>query len=269
MGKYKITDEMIENIEAYAEDHYSLEDMFNELNISKKLMRDEQILNAYEKGLIKHYIFMKSCGESDNDIILDNEMNMEQCELWSEKYSLEIEQAQQKIKDDEKHATRQFSNPLTSGMINIMTQNPNKDNPISQEVLEKDIQMIVKKTQEGDTKALITMLTTNVLQLQLFNGSVTQNLMGEAGKQIDNFEKLSSIQIKVMQETRKSIMAINEITNPKRTTYIKEANQHNHLHQENSQKKLENENELQKTEQLQTPDPVTDAEIIPLKECVK
>lgn len=40
-------------------------------------------------------------------------------------------------------------------------------------------------------------------------------------------------------------MAINEISNPKRTTFIKEANQHNHLHQ-NLEKKYENENELQK-----------------------
>ena len=39
-----------------------------------------------------------------------------------------------------------------------------------------------------------------------------------------------------MQETRKSIMAINEITNPKRTTFIKEVNQDNYLHQ-NSEKK--------------------------------
>ena len=242
--------------------------MFDELNISKKLMKNEQILNAYERGLVNYYISMKTLGAYDEEII-DNRISLEQCELWSEKYSIEIEQAQQKIKDDEKHATRHLSHPLVSGMINIMSQNPNKDNPISEDVLGKDIEMIVIKTQEGDTRALLTVLTTNVLQLQLFNGTITQNIMGDAGKQLDNFEKLSSMQIKVMQETRKSIMAINEIANPKRTTFIKEASQHNHLHQKVLEKKVENENELQKTEQLEAPAVIEDAEIIPLKDKVK
>jgi hypothetical protein len=58
-----------------------------------------------------------------------------------------------------------------------------------------------------------------------------------------------------MQETRKSIMAINEITNPKRTTFIKKAEQHNHLHH-NSEKKDENKNELQKN--LEIHDEITD-----------
>jgi hypothetical protein len=71
-----------------------------------------------------------------------------------------------------------------------------------------------------------------------------------------------------MQETRKSIMVINEITNPKRTTFIKEANQHNHLHQ-NLEKKDENENELQKPGQLQEPETFTEVEVIPIKEKLK
>jgi hypothetical protein len=68
-----------------------------------------------------------------------------------------------------------------------------------------------------------------------------------------------------MQETRKSIMAINEITNPKRTTFIKKAEQHNHLHQ-NSEKKDKNENELQKLEEPVKRDTISDAEILSLKE---
>lgn len=53
-------------------------------------------------------------------------------------------------------------------------------------------------------------------------------------------------------------MAINEITNPKCTTFIKKANQHNHLHQ-NSEKNDESQNELQK--QLEKPDEIIDAAI--------
>jgi len=99
------------------------------------------------------------------------------------------------------------------------------------------------------------------MQLQLFNSKLTHNLMGDAGKQLDNFNKLSNMQLKVMQETRKSIMSINEITNPKRTTFIKEANQHNHLHQ-NSEKKDESTNELSQPKEFIDANQYTEAETI-------
>ena len=268
MSRYKLTDEILDDIEYYAEDQYTLEDMFDELNISKKLMKDERVLQAFEKGLIKLYISMASSGASDDEIIDDELISAEQCTLWRERYSDEIKKGLQKKEDEEEQATRQFSNPLHSGMINIMAQNGKDMPPISQQVLHDDIKKMVDKIQSGDTKALLTMLTTNILQLQLFNGTVTQNLMGDAGKQVDNFNKLSNIQLKVMQETRKSIMAINEITNPKRATFIKKAEQHNHLHQ-NSEKKDDNSNELKNEAKLIEYDEVTEAEIMPIKEKVK
>ncbi|GIU00544.1 hypothetical protein TSL6_10500 [Sulfurovum sp. TSL6] len=219
MARWKLTSEILENIEVYAEDHYTLEELFDELNISSKLMKDEQVIQAFEKGLNRR-------------------------------------------KDAEELATKQFSSPMHRGMVNILEQNGKDMPPISQQVLHDDIVKIINEVQSGDSKALLTMLTTNIMQLQLFNGTVTRNLMGEAGKQLDNFTKLSNMQLKVMQETRKSIMAINEITNPKRTTFIKEANQHNHLHQ-NSEKKDENENE-KRIEYKE----VTEAEVYEAKETV-
>ncbi len=63
-------------------------------------------------------------------------------------------------------------------------------------------------------------------------------------------------------------MAINEITNPKRTTFIKEANQHNHLHQ-NSEKKDENDKELKNETKLIEHDEVTESKFLPSKEKVK
>ena len=159
-------------------------------------------------------------------------------------------------------ATKQFSNPMMSGMVNILEQAGQDTSQISQDVLYEDIQNILDELKTGDTSSLLIMLVTNTMQLQLFNGTVTQNLMGETGRKIDNFNKLSNMQLRIMQETRKSIMAINEITNPKRTTFIKEANQHNHLHQ-NSEKKDEDENELQKLEESGQ---VTDVDIIDHRE---
>jgi len=250
-----ITPEQLEEIEYYAEDEYTLEDLFDELNISKKLMKDERVLQAFKKGLLKLYLSMASNGISDADIADDFEINIEQCNLWREQYSDTIKKGLQKKEEEEKQATRQFSSPLHSGMVNIMTQNGKDMPPISQQVLYEDINKMIDEIQSGNPKELLTMLTTNILQLQLFNGTITQNLMGDAGKQVDNFNKLSNMQLKVMQETRKSIVAINEITNPKRTTFVKEATQNNFI-QENSEKKSLPQNEKQ----------IEDVEVIPLEE---
>ena len=268
MSRYKLTDEMLQDIEDYAEDQYTLKDLFDELNISKKLMKDEQVLEAFEKGLIKFYISMASSGANDDEVIDDNLISIEQCVLWREQYSDIIKEGLQKKEEEEKQATKQFSCPMHSGMINILEQNGKDMPPVSQQVLHDDIKKMIDEIQSGNTTSLVTILTTNIMQLQLFNSTVTRNLMGNLGKQLDNFNKLSNMQLKVMQETRKSIMAINEITNPKRTTFIKEANQHNHLHQD-SEKKDKNENELWKLEQIEKPEAITEAEVMPIKEYIK
>ncbi|MDD5211710.1 MAG: hypothetical protein PHV62_04795 [Sulfuricurvum sp.] len=265
MGRYKITDAILQEIELYAEDQYSIDDMFDELNLSKKLKQDERLIQAYERGLIKLFISSASSDMEDKEIMDEFDITAEQCKTWHEQFSTEIQQAKDKIEKDKRVATKQFSDPLFSGMRNILNQNYKESAPISQNVLCDDIEKMVTKAQKGDTSDLLTMLTTNILQLQLFNGVVTSNLMGDAGKQLNNFEMLSNMQIKVMQETRKSIMAINEITNPKRTTFIKEVAQHNHLHS-NSEKKDEQENELQKV--IPNKDSAIDAVIMPVKERV-
>ena len=99
---------------------------------------------------------------------------------------------------------------------------------------------MVEKMQKGDTKDMLTVLTTNLMQMQLFNGRVT----GLIGKDLSykNYELLSRMQMKLLQESRKTAMAINEICNPKRTTFVKNATQHNHL---NSEKNKNNQNEKQ------------------------
>ena len=245
MGRYKITTKLLEDVAYYAEDEYPLEELFDELNISKRLLKDEDILHAYDFGRGKLFIQKLASHTPIEDVMEDMDMSEELCWKWRDKYSNLIQEARTEIQNEKKHATKQFSDPLYSGVINILEQNPSKATGISHEVLKEDIKKIVESAKNGDTTELLTMLTTNILQLQLFNGTITNNIMGDPGKQLPNFERLANMQIKVMQETRKSIMAINEITNPKRTTFIKEANQHNHLHQ-NSQEKVENKNELQK-----------------------
>lgn len=266
MGRYKITNAILHDIERYAEDQYSVADMWDELNLSKKLEHDERAIQAYERGLIKLFISSVSNNMSDNEIMAEFDITPEQCTVWHQQFGTEIQQAKNKVEYDKKQATKQFSNPLFSGMHNILAQSGDGAVKPSPRHLRDDVEDMVSKLQQGDTTDLITVLATNVLQLQIFNGLVTGNLTGNAGKKLEGFEILSNMQLKVMQETRKSIMAINEITNPKRTTFIKEVAQHNHLHH-NSEKNNENENELQKG--IIHTEIETDAELLGVKEKVE
>jgi len=275
VAKRKLTPEILETIELCAADEYTLDEIRDEANIIKPLMSDPKVLEAIEKGRIKWFVeIVATNGDIDSYIFYTGKSFDEVGEMFDtyketiELRKTEVEQAEKKKIKAEKHSTRQFSCPMHIGMVNILEQNGKSDAPISHQVLHDDIEKMIKEMQDGDTTALLTMLTTNIMQLQLFNGTVTRNLMGKAGKELDNFNKLSNMQLKVMQETRKSIIAINEITNPKRPTFIKEANQYNHLHQ-NSEKKDEKQNELQKPEQLEEPHNTIEAEVILAREEVK
>lgn len=271
--EFLINLELLEDVKLYAEDWYTLEELFKELDIPMELLDNEQILEAFNAGLEENYIFYAVDGMSDEDIADNYEITTEQCLLWSVKHSEEIKKQIKEKKDKVKYNTRQVSDPLTSGVINILTQNGNmRDDATSeisaQQVADK-IREMVKKMQEGDnTEMLITLVSMN-LQLQAFNQIISNNITGEAGKQLVNFELLSKMQSRVIGETRKNIMAMNEICNPKRATFIKEANQYNNLHQKVSEKKEENQNELQKKEYLEAPAVVTDAEIMPLKDKIQ
>jgi len=259
----------LEDIKQYAQDEYTLIELFEELNIPMELLQDEHILNAFNKGLKENYLVYKLDDMSDEDIISEFEITAEQCLLWSVMYSdIVAKQKENKAKEIEV-STRQISDPLTRGIVNIFTQNKKENAEISAQQIADEVRETVEKMQSGDTTDILTTLVLNNMQLQLFNQNVTNNLMGEAGKPLANYEMLSKMQLRVMSEVRKNTMAINEICNPKRTTFIKEANQHNHLHQKSSEKKLENQNELQKTEQLEAPVVVTDAEIMPLKDKIR
>jgi len=266
--KTLVTNDLLEDVERYALDKYTLVELFEELDISMELLQDKQILEAFNKGLEENYILYKVDGMSDEDIISDYNITAEQCLQWNVKHSSSIMKQKEDKEKQIKLSTRQFSDPLTSGIISILTQNGASEGKVSAQQTADDICEMVKKMQNGDTTDFLTMLVTNNLQLQSFNQTITRNITGDAGKQIDNYEILSKMQMRVMSETRRNIMAMNAICNPKQATFIKEANQHNHLHQENSQKKLENENELQKVEQLEAPAVATDTEIIPLKDKV-
>jgi len=169
-----------------------------------------------------------------------HDMGLEEKEELEHQESLE-EPEPELTEKERKHNTRQFSDLSYSGAINILTQNNSKKDDLSQEFLKDSLDEMVEKMQKGDTSDILTVLSSNLMQIQLFNGRVTGNI-SQKDMSYKNWELLSGIQMKLLQESRKTAMAINEICNPKRTTFVKNATQHNHL---NSEKNKNNQNEKQ------------------------
>jgi len=276
MAKRKLTPEILELIELYASDEYTLDEIREEADIVKPLMEDPQVLESIEKGRIKWFIEIIAT-DGDIDVFLfhaDKTLNeagkmMEDHEKTIELRKNEIKTENQKIKKEKREYSGLMLSPSAVGGHNICCQvGEERAEKMGISALQDGLSSTVEKLKGGDSTALLEILMSNITQLHLFNGLVAQNLVGDLGKQLNNFEKLFSMQVKLMNEERKSILAINEIVNPKRTTFIKEANQHNHLHQ-NSEKKDENENELQKLEQAKEAVKFTEAEVVSTKEKTK
>jgi len=79
--------ELLEDVKRYALDEYTLEELFDELNIPMELLLNEQILQAFERGLRENFILFKVDGISDDDIVEDFEITAEQCILWNVEYA--------------------------------------------------------------------------------------------------------------------------------------------------------------------------------------
>ncbi len=147
-------------------------------------------------------------------------------------------------------------------MRNIVAQDISRlNNPQSNKVIREDVKGIVERLKNGDTEDLLNILVTQTLQLQALNHKITNTVMNS--DRYDIMSKFENLQLKTMGETRKTVMAINEVCNPKRAVFVKEANQHNHIHTSNSEKKLENGNKLsQPLEEVYNADQYTEAETV-------
>jgi len=267
MQDIEITDEVLTSIYNYASYNiYKLSKILELCKIPQKLSKNEKIQKSYEDGLINKYLIMSSDGFSDEDIVkFDFSITLEQCQLWTIKYKKILQDAKKK---EVTKKSKEFVNPLLTVTANL-AKTKKVFGDISENVMADEIATMVTKMQGGDTSDILNILLSNTLQLQNLNTKITTNIVGDIGKKLDSFDTLSKLQLKTMAETRKNIIAMNEICNPKRTTFIKEANQYNQLNQKNSQKKLKTENELQKPQQLVSSTEVKTEHIMPIKEYVK
>ncbi len=254
-----------ETITNYGEGEYTLRETLEELELPMDLMEDDEVIKAFEKGKVTPFIDIMARGEEIEVFSEIHGITLEKCEAWEATYKEEIQVAKDEIKKESKSAAQHISDPLTLGLLGILYQtDENKRNTADHETIAINITDIVKDIKKGNTNSLLTALTSQLLQMQNLNTLIAMNITGQAGKDLDNFQSLSSLNIKVNGEMRKTAMALNEIANPKRTTFVKEATQNNFI--QNSEKKVENENK----KQIAAPDEVIEeVEIIEEKEKIK
>ena len=268
MGKRKLTSSILQEIEDLAFNGFSLDDIQEEADITHPLMEDAQVKDVIAEGRRKAIIeqAVEDDGNTARDFVETSGMTIaEHKQIHDENLDV-IKAKKDKRRERQKENSKDTLDAAARSGHNVYLQH----DPRNQKGLNShDISDAIKKTAQdlknGDTSCLLELLVGNITQLNLFNGVLAMNLSSDGNMTLDKMNKLSNMQLKTMQEMRKSIMAINEITNPKRTTFIKEANQHNYLPQ-NSEKKDENENELQKLEEPAKCDTISDIEILSLEE---
>ena len=237
MRDIEITDELLINITAQVSKKDTLKDILKVLELPMSFIKNEKIIKAYEDGLISFFIIMKVSGYS-NELIAKyhSAINQVQCELWELKYKNEIE------KELYKHAKSKH-NLLSLVSKGVQQQLHSK----SDKAVKENINDVVEKLQKGDVNDILHILVGNTFQLQASSNEVSK-LLTKNKTELVQVEALTKLQVQLMNATRKNIIAINDICNPKKATFIKEANQYNNLQIE--EKNSKNKNELQNGKKL-------------------
>lgn len=269
MAKSKLTTAILETIELCAADEYTLEEIRKEADITTALMQDPQVLEAIERGRVKQLIEIAATDGDLDHFIFYSGKSMEEISRMIDEHEKTIEAKRVEVALEEKekkkrakyhaHAMLQPEFHLVN-LKNKRNFTMNGEEVPDQEYYDEFIKS-VKNLRDGKNEYLLRSLMAQLNQLQTISSSVNMNIYG-SNDTVDNFVKFTNLQVKLMQEQRRTVMAIDDLMNPKKTVFVKKAEQH--LHQ-TSEKNIQDENELQ---QLEKPEEVTEAELFPVKEKV-
>ena len=251
-----ITPKQLKEIENDAENEFELSEIFENLSIQKSELTKEEILKierAFQKGRKKLYFDYLDKGYSDLEFIECFEVTEPELKIFAKDYENYLTKKEKKLIKKEKGLSNLISSPELIGSANICASFRVTGSKPYFDIISENVEKMVSNIINGDRKDLITVLTAQTLQLQTINNQVAS--IGKKETTINDFEKLAQMQLKIMAETRKNIIAIDSIANPKKSTFVKEATQNNFI-QENSEKKSLPQNEKQMEE----------IEVIPLEE---
>lgn len=136
-----------------------------------------------------------------------------------------------------------FLSPITPLFVKHITD----DHPINGHTLDADtvhdaFGEMRDKITNGDRTYLYNAILSQLGQMQQMSIKVNNNLASQT--KVDTVMKYANIQLKLMAEQRRTIQVLDDLMNPKKTTFVKEVSQHNHF----SEKKSEIENKISQGE---------------------
>ena len=240
-----ITPKQLKEIENNAENEFELSEIFENLSIKKSELTKEEKLKierAFQKGRKKLYFDYLDKGYSDAEFMEHFEVTEPELKAFAKDYGNYLIKKEKKLVKKGKKLSDLISSPKLIGSANISsTFRVSGETPYF-DIISENVEKMVSNIINGDKKDLITVLSAQTLQLQTINNQVAS--IGKKETTLNDFEKLAQMQLKIMAETRKNIIAIDNIANPKKATFVKEATQNNFI-QENSEKKSLPQNEKQ------------------------
>ena len=160
----------------YAIDGYSLEDTLLELELPEEWVKNDEVIEAFNSGLIHTYIQEKISGTIDEYIIEDTQITQQQCNEWGILYQEPIRLQRLQINQETREKAQQFSNPIKSGVKNLLAQSKELDNHTVKEVITEDIEEMIVKLKSGNTEDILSVLVTQTLQLQSLTNKITQTV---------------------------------------------------------------------------------------------
>jgi len=237
MRDIEITDELLMNIKDLIPKKDTLKDIIKVLELPMSFINNKKIIEAYEVGVKTLFITLKTFGYSNETIAKHRyPINKTQCELWEVQYENEIEKIIYKHAKD-KH-----------NLLSLVSEGVQRQlNSKSDKAVKENINEVVEKLQKGSIDDILHVLVGNTFQLQASSNEVSK-LLTKNKTELVQIEALTKLQVQLVNATRKNIVTINDICNPKKATFIKEANQYNNLQLE--EKNSKNKNELQNSKRL-------------------
>ncbi len=242
MGTKVIVPETLGEISDLAVNGYSLNEILTEeLGLSSDLVDDDEVIEAFNAGLIHIFINKKVDVIPDEYIIQDTHITQAQCNEWGVEYYEAIKLQRMEINEDTRTEAREMVHSIDSGIKTFTMQAKQIDTHTGKQALKEEVSNMVQRLKSGNIDDLLSVLVVQNMQLNKLNERISRTVSNS--DRYDIMSKFSNIQLKIMNDTRKNIMSINEIINPKRTTFVKNATQHNHTHSL-SEKKEDMPNEL-------------------------
>lgn len=230
--KKKITSDLLLDIENYMEDQYTIEEMVKELKIDSSILKDERVINAIEYGRVRLVTsYDKYCESIEELGITENEYK-----------SLRVKARPliDEIEDKKVSRVEYAVNPSKACVNDFISRNVIQDT--DGKLLYKEMKNIMKEVSTGKYNYLIETLMSNIILMQTRVTNLNQNIT-RSDVSSEFIEKQTSIQIKMMEEIRKTTLTIQQLVEPKKTVFVKGDSINQQNNQINFQKNLEIENE--------------------------